>query len=407
MNNKTVVELVEYRSTKLPHSALSVESAVRLKHKFCDQVSIEPPSVFNDHSWQITPQGWVGQIPVSPQLELRLLPKAPLSSLFGMLNYAYNLPSLTFQQGLTDAETLREFYSQLAGLLANRVLDRSWKGFYHTYRTEDDQLPFVRGRVDIMQAASKPWSLRLQCQYQDHTADIDDNRILTWTLWRILRSGYCNEGALAVVRKAYRAIQPVTELAPYTAHDCSSRTYQRLNQDYHPLHAISRFFLENSGPTHTVGQSEMVPFLVNMERLFELFVAKWLAKNLPPPWTLKAKDNIYLDDGGVYRFIPDLVIYDRRSGQACYILDTKYKVPDQPSQSDISQVITYAHMKQSQEAVLVYPTQLIRLVDARSHGIHVRSVCFDLSGNLENAGRQFLVELRLAEDAQTERGGFP
>ncbi len=297
------------------------------------------------------------------------------------------------------------FTPSLASLLANRVLDRSWKGFYHTYRTEDDQLPFVRGRVDIMQAASKPWSLRLQCQYQDHTADIDDNRILTWTLWRILRSGYCKESALAVVRKAYRAIQPVTELAPYTAHDCpdcSDRVYQRLNHDYHPLHAICRFFLDNSGPTHTVGQSEMVPFLVNMEKLFELFVAKWLAKNLPSPWALKEKDNIYLDSGSVYRFIPDLVIYDRRTGQARYILDTKYKVPEQPSQSDISQVITYAHMKQSPEAVLIYPAQPMRPLDARSHGIRVRSIYFNLGKDLEKAGRQFLAELWVTEDATIE-----
>lgn len=223
----------------------------------------------------------------------------------------------------------------------------------------------------------------------------DRTRILTWTLWRILRSGYCRENALAVVRKAYRAIQPVTELAPYAAHDCSGRLYQRLNHDYHPLHAICNFILDNSGPTHTVGQSEMVPFLVNMEKLFELFVAKWLAKNLPSLWALKIKDNIYLDSGGAYRFIPDLVIYNRRTGQAGYILDTKYKVPEQPAQSDISQVITYAHMKQSREAILIYPAQLLRPLDARSHGIHVRSVNFDLCANLEDSGRQLISSLIL------------
>ena len=399
MSSKTVVELVEYQTATLPHNAFSDESALRLRSKFRDQVDVEPPSLFNGNSWRITSQGWVGQIPMSSQFEFRLQPKTPLGSLFGMLEYAYNLPSLTFPQGLTGVESLQDFYSQLASILADRVLDRGRKGFYHTYRTEDEQLPFIRGRIDVAQATSKPWSLQIQCQYQDHTANIDENRILTWTLWRILRSGYCQETALDVVRKAYRAVQPVAELAPYTADDCASRTYQRLNLGYHPLHAICRFFLDNSGPSQNAGKSEMVPFLVNMEKLFEMFVAKWLKKKLPPPWALKVQDPLYLDSGDIYRFVPDLIIYNRSTEQACYILDTKYKVPEQPSQSDISQVITYAHMKQSSEAVLIYPAQLVRPLDARSHGIHVRSVSFDLGRNLEDAGQQLLAELRLTEDA--------
>lgn len=406
MSNKTVADIVEYGTATLPHNALSEESARRLWGNFHQQIAIEPPSFLNGHRWHLTSQGWVGQIPVSPDLELRLQPKTRLSNLFGMLEYAYNIRSLTFLPGLTAAESLQEFYSQLAGLLAKRILERSRKGFYHTYRAEDDQLPFVRGRIDLVQAASKPWSLQLQCQYQEHTANIDENRILTWTLWRILRTGYCKEPTLTLVRKAYRTIQAVTELSPYAARDCVGRTYQRLNQDYHPLHALSRFFLDNSGPTYSMGKSEMVPFLVNMENLFEMFVAEWLSANLADPWVLKTQDRMFLDSVGNYRFVPDLVIYDRVTEQARYILDTKYKVPPRPDQNDISQVIAYAHMKQCPEAVLIYPTPLALPLDARSHGIRVRSASFDLGKDLEEAGQHFLSKLGLIEESKLRADGL-
>ena len=333
----------------------------------------------------------------TPELELRLQPKTSLGNLFGMLEYAYNIRGLKFFPGVTGAESLQEFYSQLARLLARRVLERSRKGLYHAYRSDDDVLPFVRGRIEMAQAVTRPWSVRLACQYQEHTADIDDNRILTWTLWRILRTGYCDESAASLVRQAYRTLQGVTELQPYAAGSCLARPYQRLNEDYRPLHALCRFFLDNSGPAHNTGTADMVPFLVNMASLFEQFVAAWLEENLHARWALKAQDGFSLDSKGQYRFVPDLVIYERATNEVRCILDTKYKVVDKPSDDDIAQVIAYAFMKQSPEAVLVYPVQPKVPLDVTRYGIRVRSVSFDLEKDLEQAGQKFLADLGLAE----------
>ena len=54
---------------------------------------------------------------------------------------------------------------------------------------------------------------------------------------------------------------------PVGADRCVGRTYNRLNADYEPMHALCRFFLENSGPAHARGDRSMLPFLVNMPRL--------------------------------------------------------------------------------------------------------------------------------------------
>jgi 5-methylcytosine-specific restriction endonuclease McrBC regulatory subunit McrC len=42
--------------------------------------------------------------------------------------------------------------------------------------------------------------------------------------------------------------------------------------------------------------------------------------------------------------------------EATVVLDTKYKVHEKPSASDVSQVITYALAKNCTEAVLLYPS---------------------------------------------------
>ncbi len=53
---------------------------------------------------------------------------------------------------------------------------------------------------------------------------------------------------------------------PVGPDSCDGRTYNRLNADYEPMHALCRFFLNNSGPTHERGDRPMLPFLVNMSR---------------------------------------------------------------------------------------------------------------------------------------------
>jgi 5-methylcytosine-specific restriction enzyme subunit McrC len=86
--------------------------------------------------------------------------------------------------------------------------------------------------------------------YQEHTADIDDNQILAWTLWVIGRSGLCRpDRALLIVRHAFRQLQGAITLVPITAAMCVDRRYHRLNSDYAPLHALCRFSLAHSGPT--------------------------------------------------------------------------------------------------------------------------------------------------------------
>jgi 5-methylcytosine-specific restriction enzyme subunit McrC len=393
VEDRTILPLEEYQPVCFPREQIADALGEMLWRTYGSQVAVDFPSPKTGGQWQLASQGWVGHIPLTPQLGLALKPKVALDNLFGMLEYAYRLRAFRFLEGLTDCASLAEFYERLANVLARRVLDRARKGFYRTYVPREERLPYVRGRLAVRQTIRKPWDVQPRCYYEEHTADIEENQILAWTLLRIAHSGACTERVLPTVRRAYHALHGFVSMQPFSPRDCIGRLYNRLSEDYHPLHALCRFFLEHSGPSHEMGDRKVLPFLVNMGRLYELFVAEWLQTHLPQDMLLQVQEKVDIGEQDVLSFQIDLVLYDAESGKVRCVLDTKYKTPKGPDAGDVAQVVAYAEMKGCNEAMLVYPTPLGKPLDESIGNIRVRSMVFGLEGDLEAAGRTFMNSL--------------
>ncbi len=391
------IELTEYTPRLLSPTELTPALGETLWRNYGQQIEVEFPNPKTGHQWRLTSKGWVGYIPLTPEFQLALRPKVELANLFQMLEYAYNLKSFRFLPGLIDCQSLTDYYEQLANILARRVLDRARQGFYRAYLAESGRLPYVRGRLDLRQSWQRPGQVELDCHFEDHTADIADNQILAWTLQHIARSEICSERVLPAVRRAYRALQGLVTLTPYGPDACLGRLYHRLNDDYRPLHALCRFFLEQSGPSHQFGDRTMLPFLVDMARLYERFVAEWLKANLPVGLDLKIQERINVSDITNVHFDIDLVLYEIEHGIARYVLDTKYKTSEGVAAADIHQMISYAHTKDCPEAILIYPETLGRPFDETIRGIRVRSLTFSLDGDLEQAGQRFVQDLAIGK----------
>lgn len=388
----TIISLTEYEPTSLPPERLPLEVGERLWRTYGAQIAVDFPSIKSGGQWRLTPQGWVGHIPLTSEYHVVLQPKVALGSLFRMLEYAYRL-DLRVLEGLVECQSLREFYERLANILARRVLDRSRKGFHRAYLARCESLPYIRGRLDVTQAVRSPGLINQPCHFQEHTADIEDNQILAWTLRQIARSGLCSERVLPTVRRAYRSLQGLVGVQPFSPETCVNRLYHRLNVDYQPMHALCRFFLEQSGPSHRFGDHQMLPFLINMNRLYELFVAEWLKQNLAADLMLKVQERVTIDQTRNLNFDIDLVLSDAATGDTRCVLDTKYKAPAAPSHDDIFQVVAYAEAKGCREAALIYPRPLPQPVDAVIGEIRVRSLTFALDGDLDENGRAFIEAL--------------
>ncbi|WP_170270405.1 McrC family protein [Heliorestis acidaminivorans] len=393
MRKRQVLELTEHCPVYLQKEELTSEIGEWLWKNYNKQVQVEFPTHLTAHQWRLTAQGWVGSIPISTHLELRLIPKVAVSNLFQMLDYAYQLRNFIVLDDLIECDSLDDLYERLAQLLANMVFQRSKKGFYQEYRDNSDKLPYVRGRIDTMDNISKPWEVHIRCNYQERTADIEENQILCWTLWLILCSGFCGEKVTMKVRRAFKSLHGHARLVPLKDNDLTRQSYNRLSQDYEPMHILCRFFLDNIGPGHRVGAHKMLPFLVNMARLYEQFVAQWLVEHLPDNYRLKKQERLQIDHDGELIVSIDLVIYDWRTNQVLYILDTKYKVVERPSPQDVYQIVTYAVAKECHEAILIYPFQVTNQREQRIGQIRLRMLSFPLGGDLGEAGQTFLRDL--------------
>jgi 5-methylcytosine-specific restriction enzyme subunit McrC len=400
-----VIELREFEPRTVPINQIRAIDAERLWRQFGNAVRVEFPSPATQNQWRLTALGVVGHLPVSPSLQLALQPKVPLSNLFRMWQYAYKLP-VHVLVGLARAHSVQGCYENLAAVLAQRVLDRVRRGLHCAYVPRHAVLPFVAGRVDVVRMAQDPARLAVPCEFELHTAETDDNALLTYTLGVIARSGMCSARVQPLVRRAFHAINAVAPTQKeFTARDCVSggaggdegRNYHRLNQDYAALHALCRFFLEHNSPSHAPGEKLAPPFLVDMGALFELFVAEWLRTHLPAAYAIKTQENVALADMAdaqfALRFRIDIVLYHRASGAALCVLDTKYKAASEPNNTDFNQVVTYALAKGCRDAVLVYPSTHTRPFRSHIQGIRVRALPFALDGDLERNGQQFLQAL--------------
>jgi 5-methylcytosine-specific restriction enzyme subunit McrC len=387
------IELQEYVSCVLPADALPQHVGKLLWSQYKEKVQVEPPTFKTDNHWRLTPQGWAGHIPIDEGTQLLIKPKVELDNLFRMLEYAYKLSFLTAGE-LIGTQSLQDFYERLAKILALRVLDRSRKGLYREYAERARRLPYLRGRVLLESMLRSPWEISLDCQYHENTADIEDNQILVWTLYCIARNRFCREDVAELVRRAYRSTRHVAETRGCPARLCDSRVYNRLNEDYRTLHALCRFFLDHSGPSHEQGGHGMLPFLIEMARLYEMFVAEWLRQHLSNSIILKDQAPFSLGGTNKVDFRVDLLLIDRETGRPLCLLDTKYKTPSGPGASDLEQVIAYAKALNCPEAVLIYPQALAKPFDHVVGGdIHVWTSTFGLSDNLEDQGHTFLAKL--------------
>lgn len=391
LGEQRIIEINEYEEKYFLKDEISELVGIDLYKKYKNQLEIDFPSYRTGNQWRLKAKGWVGYIPINYNISLKLNPKVPIKNIFGMFEYAYNLKSFKFLEGIIHCDSINDFYSQLAYLFCQKVLERCRKGLYRNYIHKSEQLTYLRGRLDIQETLKNPWNVKLRCHYEEQTTDVIENQILAWTVYVMGRSSLCSKKVSPTVRRAFHALQGFVKLRVCSPEDCIGINYNRLNQDYELLHNLCRLFLDNSVPTHETGEYIALPFLVDMARLYELFIAEWLKVNLPQGWIIKYQERINIAKSLYFK--TDLVVYESLTHIPRFIIDTKYKNTNSVSSDDVVQVIAYAVSKNCKEAILLYPTSLKHPLDEYVGDIRVRSLTFSLDDDFEHAGNTFLHEV--------------
>jgi 5-methylcytosine-specific restriction enzyme subunit McrC len=309
-------------------------------------------------------------------------------------------------------ESSEPFICALARLYCRRLLEAIRRGLRQEYVLHHDLLPHIRGKVDWPAQAKLQAIQRLEfnCIFDERSENTPINRTLKAAL---LVAGKMLEGSrtAGMVNELRHAMDGVSDACPTTEQVARLRT-DRMNRHMEPLLVLAKLILGNKNPDlgrSAQGDHNTYALVWDMNVLFEEYVGRLTRKVLAPKGLevdLQGWDPTYLahettTKRNVFLLRPDILV--RADRKILVVADTKWKRldPNQGnlgvSESDVYQVLAYAHRYETDRAVLVYPHHsalrmpglqrefLIR--GASPHEVRVRIATLDLA-NLESVPKQ-------------------
>jgi 5-methylcytosine-specific restriction enzyme subunit McrC len=224
---------------------------------------------------------------------------------------------------------------------------------------------------------------------------VPENRVIRQTVFAMSRLVRRNDlqRRLAMLDRALGEI----DSTPLPLSTFDTFHYHRLNDDYRPIHRLCRLLLEGSSVSETAGATGFRAFLLDMNVLYEQFLAVALAQALAPDIALVSQRVSHLDDDRWIQIRPDMSLL--REGESVLIADAKYKLLDseRTGHSDLYQMLAYCTAEGVDHGVLIYPAWeqgRESTVHVRNSPIAVSRLVIDLGGALADVRGEVL---RLAE----------
>lgn len=327
-----------------------------------------------NHPKKLRAQQVVGVI-VADGVTLEILPKidgnetdaAARRSLVHMLAVVLDLDII--DGGLTDLGWQRDDLLEiLIRLFCDRLFEALHRGLPRRYVPHEHDLAALRGRLDVKRQftvlAASPQ--RLACRFDELSADIALNQIMKAAVTKLAKVARAPESQRRLAELGFAfadiAAVPVNSL-PW--HDV---VLDRTNRSWAQLLSLAKLLLGDRFQTTSSGDARGFSLLFEMNKLFEEFVGRSLARALAGTGyevRLQGPRGYALADlhSGQNRFAtkPDITVASR--GAPALVIDTKWKrlkgVIDDPKygvgQADVYQMMAYAHVYQCERLLLLYP----------------------------------------------------
>lgn len=304
--------------------------------------------------WAVSASQFVGTADFG-DLVVRVAPKIEIHRLLELLCSSIDLIGWN-PRDVAWAES-NDLLTTVAGsfvLHAHRALAH---GILQGYRTEEDSLTAVRGRIDLGRQISQHPGLPLPIAvtYDDYTVDIVENQLLAGAGRMLLRLPELPTALRAQLRRLEILLLEATPTRP--SYDPPLVPWTRLNARYRLAVTLARLILRSSalefeGAGITAGSG----FLVDMNRVFEDVVGKGMqqaARGTDFRVVLQSAD--HLDHDRRIAIRPDIVI--RRGQEVVAVADVKYKRPSLVgiSTGDVYQALAYATRHRLPAATILYP----------------------------------------------------
>ena len=284
-------------------------------------------------------------------------------------------PYISISADLENTDNLQELFISLYVRYVKAALDR---GLYFRYEEKTEDLPTIRGKLDIKDYITKKYPNgqldKFQCSYSTFEFDNLLNRIIKCTLkivWRI-----ATPSNQKIIRSLLNKLGDVTD-QNCTPRDCDLIQLSRMQSKYRIILSMSKMFLLNKTTDYNLDTQDSFCFMFPTDLLFEGFIGGYLQHLLQgeAKVTLQASevsliDSIRLGDQEFEQaFIMrhDILIEHKEKG--VFILDTKYKeisrfegnvdfrtdLINDINSGDLYQVLSYAVSRGLDRVYLLYP----------------------------------------------------
>lgn len=302
--------------------------------------------------WIVKATSYVGTV-VAGGVRVLVRPKVSNANLFHLLEAggeALDVRPEAFEYGQT-ADLVPSFSTFFA-----RIVETAFaRGIHRAYEEREVVLSGIRGRVDLnAQQRRLGLPIPVACRFDEYTGDVPLNRIIKAAAEVLSRV----RGVTSTTRSALAAIlSRLEEVSPLHGPELYVPTvFTRLNHHLRPAERLARMVLRGSSLVDQWGDAEAGAFLVNMNRVFEEFVAARLRTYLAGRLVVDVQHHAWLDTGHeVVQIVPDVVIRD--GGRPVFVGDAKYKLlhdEEKGRNPDYYQLLAYATALNVPEGVLVY-----------------------------------------------------
>ncbi len=314
-------------------------------------------SISSQGKYNLESHQYVGVISLSDS-KVIIEPKTTIKNLIYMLSSVYNL--IGWEKSFVECNTVAEWSDLVAKLFLDLLKQLISKGLNQNYQDTNENSTLIKGQIDFASQFTENFANPIQhnCNYSELSFNTLENQALKLALTNLYELYQQSELSwqISQLQKHLTYIN----LVNFTSIDFSKFIFSRSNEHYRLPLALAQMILESSSPTFD-GRSSLFPaFLIDMNKLFERYVANRLKKYCQETY-LDTQQNIlihyqmqgYLDKSSTIKLVPDLVLSKQEKILA--VMDTKYKI-NISNNNDYYQIITYCLTKNTNSGFLVYPT---------------------------------------------------
>ena len=254
----------------------------------------------------------------------------------------------------------------LIRLYCSQLTDAVRQGIPRQYTEQNDDLPALRGRLDVMRqfSALAVSPQKLACRFDALSSDIPLNQVMRAAISKLSRLTQTSDNQ-RLLRELNFAYADISEAFPGEL--CWDQiVLDRTSTRWRELLSLAKLFLQDRYQQTSTGSIDGYALLFKMNVLFEEYVARLMARALVGTDDLRVsaqggrKACLFEGETGYFQTCPDLII--RQGNRNALIIDTKWKRitrVDDPkegvSQADIYQLMAYSRLYECPHVMLLYP----------------------------------------------------